>query len=170
MVQVAERTDKYFGKDDHNLEVTIVGGVVEKSSTGSEYLRLAFYHDDKEGDTGYNNYITEKALPYTAQRIQSILTHNAKDTAEATKLAAELGTLKDEDFADWAIDKLTGKKAYLHISYSDNINPKNGLPYLQKNLAGYEVKAAVEPAPSTVAQTMGGGTELKKEDLGDLPF
>ncbi len=170
MVQVAERTDKYFGKDDHNLEVTIVGGVVEKSSTGSEYLRLAFYHDDKEGDTGYNNYITEKALPYTAQRIQSILTHNAKDTAEATKLAQELANLKDEKFADWAIEKLTGKKAYLHISYSDNINPKNGLPYLQKNVAGYEVKAAVEPRPSALAQVTSGCEKLTKEELFEVPF
>lgn len=170
MVKVAERTDKYFGKDDHNLEVTIVGGTVETSGTGSKYLQLGFEHEDKEGDTGYNNYITEKALPYTAQRVQSILTHNAKDTAEATKLAEELDNLKDEDFADWAIKHLTGKKAYLHISYSDNINPKNGLPYLQKNVAGYEIKPAVEPAPSTAAQAMGGGTELKADDLGDLPF
>ncbi len=170
MVQVAERTDKYFSKDDHNLEVTIVGGTVEKSGTGSKYLQLAFEHEDKEGNTGYNNYITEKALPYTAQRVQSILTHNAKDLAESTKLAEELEKLKDEDFADWAIEKLTGKKAYLHISYSDNINPKNNLPYLQKNIAGYEVKAATEPAASTTAQAMGGGEALSEDEIAPIPF
>lgn len=168
MVKVAERTDKYFGKDHHNLEVIITGGVVEASNTGSQYLQLGFEHEDKEGDTGYNNYITEKALPYTAQRVQSILTHNAKDDAEKTAIAKELDELADEEFADWAIKNLTGKKAYLHISYSDKINPKTGLPYLQKNLAGYEVPAPKE----TVAQVAikEGGEQITQENLSDLPF
>lgn len=169
MVKVAERTDKYFGKDDHNLEVTIVDGVVEASKTGSKYLQLGFEHEDKEGDTGYNNYITEKALPYTAQRVQSILSHNAKDEAEKEAMIKELDELADEEFAEWTIKKLAGKKAYLHISYSDNINPKNGKPYLQKNLAGYKVEAPTEPTVAETARQM-GGEELTKENLGDLPF
>lgn len=166
MVQVAERNDNYFGKEDHNLEVTITDGVVETSNTGSKYLRLGFEHEDKDGDTGYNNYITPKALPYTAQRVQSILSHNAKDEAERTKLAKELAELPDEEFGDWALKNLVGKKAYLHISYSDNINPKNGLPYLQKNVAGYEVPAPKE----SIKQVIGGGEKITKENLSDLPF
>lgn len=166
MVKVAERNQNYFTKDDHNLEVTIIGGFVEESKNGSQFLQLGFEHESKEGDTGYNNYITEKALPYTAQRVQSILTHNAKDTAEAAKLAEELDNLKDEDFAEWAIDKLTGKKAYLHISYSDNINPKNGLPYLEKNLAGYKAAELKEPKV-TPEQLMGGGEPVS---TSNVPF
>ena len=166
MVQVAERNDQYFGKEDHNTVVTITDGGVLASNTGSEYLQLEFEADGKEGDTGYNNYITPKALPYTAQRVQSILSHNAKDEAEKTKLAKELAELPDDEFADWAVKNLVGKKAYLHISYSDNINPKNGLPYLQKNVAGYEVAAPKE----SVKQVMGGGEEITKENLSDLPF
>lgn len=166
MVQVAERNNNYFGKDDHNTVVTITDGGVLTSNTGSEYLQLLFEADGKEGDTGYNNYITPKALPYTAQRVQSILSHNAKDEAEKTKLAKELAELPDEEFADWAVKNLVGKKAYLHISYSDNTNPKTGLPYLQKNLAGYEVPAPKE----SVKQVMGGGEEITNENLSDLPF
>ena len=166
MVQVAERTDKYFGKDDHNTVVTITDGGVLSSNTGSEYLQLEFEADDKEGDTGYNNYITPKELPYTAQRVQSIISHNAKSEAEKTKLAKELAELPDEEFGDWAVKNLVGKKAYLHISYSDNINPKNGLPYLQKNVAGYEVASPKE----SPAQIMGGGEEITEESLGNIPF
>lgn len=166
MVQVAERSNNYFTKDDHNLEVTITDGGVLSANTGSEYLQLEFEHEGKEGDTGYNNYITEKALPYTAQRVQSILTHNAKDEAEQKKLAEELANLPNAEFGEWAVKNLVGKKAYLHISYSDNINPKNGLPYLQKNLAGYEIAAPKE----SPAQIMGGGEEITKENVGDIPF
>ena len=166
MVQVAERNENYFTKDDHNTEVIITDGGVLASNTGSEYLQLEFEADGKEGDTGYNNYITPKALPYTAQRVQSILTHNAKDDAERAKLVKELAELPDDEFGDWAVKHLVGKKAYLHISYSDNINPKNGLPYLQKNVAGYEVQAPKE----SVKQVMGGGEEIAKENLSDLPF
>ena len=166
MVQVAERNDQYFGKEDHNTVVTITDGGVLASNTGSEYLQLEFEADGKEGDTGYNNYITPKALPYTAQRVQSIISHNAKDEAERTKLAKELAELPDEEFADWAVKNLVGKKAYLHISCSDNINPKNGLPYLQKNVAGYEVASPKE----SPAQIMGGGEEITKESLGNIPF
>lgn len=166
MVKVAERSSNYFGKDDHNLEVTIIGGVIEESKHGSQFLQLGFEHEDKEGDTGYNNYITEKALPYTAQRVQSILTHNVKDEAEQKKLAEELANLPDAEFGEWAVKNLVGKKAYLHISFSDNINPKNGLPYLQKNLAGYEIAAPKE----SPAQVMGGGEEITKEDLAGIPF
>ena len=166
MVQVAERNNQYFGKEDHNAVVTITDGGVIISNTGSEYLQLEFEADGKEGDTGYNNYITPKALPYTAQRVQSIISHNAKDEAERTKLAKELAELPDEEFEDWAVKNLVGKKAYLHISYSDNINPKNGLPYLQKNVAGYEVASPKE----SPAQIMGGGEEITKESLGDIPF
>ena len=166
MVQVAERNENYFTKDDHNTVVTITDGGVLASNTGSEYLQLEFEADGKEGDTGYNNYITPKALPYTAQRVQSILTHNAKDEAEKAKLAKELAELPDEEFGDWAVKHLVGKKAYLHISYSDNINPKNGLPYLQKNVAGYEVPAPKE----SVKQVMGGGEEIAKDKLSNIPF
>ena len=166
MVQVAERNNQYFGKDDHNTVVTITDGGVLSSNTGSEYLQLEFEADDKEGDTGYNNYITPKALPYTAQRVQSIISHNAKDEAERTKLAKELAELPDDEFGDWAVKNLVGKKAYLHISYSDNINPKNGLPYLQKNVAGYEVASPKE----SPAQIMGGGEEITAESLGSIPF
>ena len=95
MVKVAERNQNYFTKDDHNLEVTIIGGFIEESKSGSQFLQLGFEHESKEGDTGYNNYITEKALPYTAQRVQSILTHNAKDEAEQKRLAEELASLPD---------------------------------------------------------------------------
>lgn len=168
MVKVAERSE-YFGKDDHNTEVIITDGGVLASNTGSEYLQLEFEHDGKEGDTGYNNYLTEKALPYTAQRVQSILSHNAKDEAEREKIAKELDELPDDAFADWAVKHLTGKKAYLHISYSDKINPKNGLPYLQKNLAGYKASELKEPK-TTPQQIMGGGEELSKENLSDIPF
>ena len=166
MVQIAERNENYFTKDDHNTVVTITDGGVLTSSTGSEYLQLEFEADGKEGDTGYNNYITPKALPYTAQRVQSIVSHNAKDEAERAKLAKELAELPNEKFEEWAVKHLVGKKAYLHISYSDNINPKNGLPYLQKNVAGYEVPAPKE----SVKQVMGGGEEITKENLSDLPF
>ena len=170
MVQVAERNENYFTKADHNLEVTIVGGVIEESKSGSQFVQLAFEHEEKEGDTGYNNYITEKALPYTAQRVQSILTHNAKDEAEQKKLAQELADLPDAEFGQWAIDHLTGKKAFLHISFSDTVNPKNGLPYIEKNVAGYEVQAPIEPAASTVANVMGGGQELNKDEVSKIPF
>ena len=166
MVQVAELSENYFTKDDHNTEVIITDGGVLASNTGSEYLQLEFEADGKEGDTGYNNYITPKALPYTAQRVQSIISHNAKDDAEKAKLAKELAELPDEEFGDWAVKNLVGKKAYLHISYSDNINPKNGLPYLRKNVAGYEVQAPKE----SVRQIMGGGEEITKDNLSDLPF
>lgn len=166
MVKVAERNDNYFTKDDHNLEVTITDGGVLASNTGSEYLQLVFEHEGKEGNTGYNNYITEKALPYTAQRVQSILTHNAKDEAERKKIVEELANLPDEEFGEWAVKNLVGKKAYLHISFSDNINPKNGLPYLEKNLAGYKIPAPKEPP----VQIMGGGEEVTKEDLDSIPF
>ncbi len=168
MVQVAERNENYFTKEDHNLEVVITGGGVLASNKGSEYLQLEFEHEGKEGNTGYNNYITEKALPYTAQRVQSILTHNAKDLAESTKLAEELEKLKDEDFEEWALKHLTGKKAYLHISFSENVNPKNGLPYLQKNLAGYEVTAPSEP--TTAKDVMGGGEAVSKDGISNIPF
>lgn len=166
MVKVAERNDKYFGLNDHNLEVTIVDGVVEASNTGSKYLQLGFEHEDKEGDTGYNNYITEKALPYTAQRVQSILSHNAKDDAEKEAMIKELSELPDDAFGEWAVKKLVGKKAYLHIGFSDNINPKSGKPYLEKNLAGYEIPAPKE----SPAQVMGGGEVITKEDLDGMPF
>ena len=166
MVKVAERNENYFTKDDHNTVVTITDGGVLASNTGSEYLQLEFEADGKEGDTGYNNYITPKALPYTAQRVQSIISHNAKDDAEKAELAKELAELPDDEFGDWAVKHLVGKKAYLHISYSDNINPKNGLPYLQKNVAGYEVAAPKE----SVKQVMGGGEEITKVDLSDIPF
>lgn len=166
MVKVAERNNNYFGKDDHNLEVTITGGGVLASNTGSEYLQLEFEADGKEGDTGYNNYITEKALPYTAARIQSILTHNEPDEKKREAIRQEVDGVADEEFGEWAIKNLTGKKAYLHITYSDNINPKNGLPYLQKNVAGYEVAAPKE----SVEQVMGGGEEVTKESLGNIPF
>ena len=162
MVAIAERNNKWFGKEDHNLEVTITDGGTMTSNSGKEYLQLEFEADGKEGDTGYNNYITPNALPYTAQRVQSILSHNAKDEAEKEKITAELVALPDDKFADWAVKKLTGKKAYLHISYSDSINPKNGLPYLQKNLAGYEI---AEARP-TVAQVMGGGEEVDLDNIG----
>ena len=168
MVQVAERNENYFGKGDHNLEVTIVGGVVEESKSGSQFLQLAFEHEEKEGDTGYNNYITEKALPYTAQRVQSILTHNAKDEAEQKALAEELAKLPDAEFGEWAIKNLTGKKAYLHISFSDTVNPKNGLPYLEKNIAGYEVAAPVEPVANTLKRE--GGVEVDKDTASKIPF
>ena len=166
MVKVAERNENYFTKDDHNTVVTITDGGVLASNTGSEYLQLEFEADGKEGDTGYNNYITPKALPYTAQRVQSIISHNAKDDAEKAELAKELAELPDDEFGDWAVKHLVGKKAYLHISYSDNINPKNGLPYLQKNVAGYEVPAPKE----SVKQVMGGGEEITKVDLSNIPF
>ena len=166
MVQIAERNENYFTKDDHNTVVTITDGGVLASNTGSEYLCLEFEADGKEGDTGYNNYITPKALPYTAQRVQSIISYNAKNDAERVKLAKELAELSDDEFGDWAVKHLVGKKAYLHISYSDNINPKNGLPYLQKNVAGYEVAAPKE----SVKQVMGGGEEIPKENLSDIPF
>ena len=167
MVKVAERNDKYFGLNDHNLEVVITDGGVLASNSGSQYLQLEFEADGKEGDTGYNNYITEKALPYTAQRVQSILSHNAKDEAEKEAMIKELDELPDDAFGEWAVKKLVGKKAYLHISFSDNINPKNGKPYLQKNLAGYEVSAPVEPKPSTAKQVMGGGQPVS---ASDVPF
>lgn len=170
MVKVAEYKDgNYFTKSDHNVEVTIVGGDALESKSGSQYLQFGFEADGKEGDTGYNNYITPKALPYTAARIQSILSHNAKDDKERDALAKELGEVEDDKFADWAIDKLRGKKAYLHISFSDNINPKNGLPYLQKNLAGYEIPAPVEPAVSSVKREL-GGEEVTGEGLSNMPF
>ena len=98
--------------------------------------------------------------------MQSIISHNAKDEAERAKLAKELAELPDEKFEEWAVKNLVGKKAYLHISYSDNINPKNGLPYLQKNVAGYEVPAPKE----SVKQVMGGGEEISKENLSNIPF
>lgn len=168
MVQVAERNENYFGKDDHNLEVTITDGGVLKSNTGSEYLQLEFEHEEKEGDTGYNNYITEKALPYTAQRVQSILTHNAKDEAEQKKLADELAALPDAEFGEWAVKNLIGKKAYLHISFSDNVNPKNGLPYLEKNIAGYEVAAPTEPAVNSLKRE--GATDADDKTKSEIPF
>lgn len=168
MVQVAERNENYFGKEDHNLEVVITDGGVLSSNTGSEYLQLEFEHEGKEGDTGYNNYITEKALPYTAQRVQSILTHNAKDEAEQKKLADELAALPDAEFAEWAVKNLVGKKAYLHISFSDNVNPKNGLPYLEKNIAGYEVAAPTEPVAA--AATRMGGTPADDKTKSEIPF
>lgn len=168
MVQVAERNENYFGKDDHNLEVIITGGGVLSSNTGSEYLQLEFEHEGKEGDTGYNNYITEKALPYTAQRVQSILTHNAKDDEEQVKLAKELAELPDDAFGDWAVKNLTGKKAFLHISFSDNLNPKNGLPYLEKNIAGYEVSAPQENVASAAKRM--GGEEADPATKAKIPF
>lgn len=168
MVQVAERNENYFTKEDHNLEVTIVGGVVEESKNGSQYLQLAFEHEAKEGDTGYNNYLTEKALPYTAQRVQSILTHNAKDEAEQKKLAQELADLPDAEFGEWAIKNLTGKKAYLHISFSDTVNPKNNLPYIEKNVAGYEVSAPKESAVNT--EIRNGATPVDDDTKSKIPF
>ena len=167
MVQVAERSENYFTKDDHNAEVIITGGGVLASSKGSEYLQLEFEADGKEGDTGFNNYITEKALPYTAQRVQSILSHNAKDDAEKEKLAKELSELPDDAFGDWAIKHLTGKKAYLHISFSDNINPKNGLPYLERNIAGYKAGELKAPATRAVESVIEGGEPI---DLSEIPF
>lgn len=170
MVQVAERNENYFTKADHGLEVIITGGVIEESKNGSPFLQLGFEYEEKEGDTGYNNYMTEKALPYTAQRVQSILTHNAKDEAEQKKLAEELAALPDAEFGQWAIDHLIGKKAYLHISFSEQTNPKNGLPYIEKNVAGYEVQAPIEPATQTAANAMGGGQELNADEKSKIPF
>lgn len=168
MVQVAERSQNYFTKEDHNLEVVITGGIIETSKNGSDFLQLGFEYEEKEGDTGYNNYLTEKALPYTAQRVQSILTHNAKDEAEQKKLAEELAALPDAEFGQWAVDHLIGKKAYLHISFSDQVNPKNGLPYIEKNIAGYEVSAPKESAVDSLKRE--GATPVDDETKSKIPF
>lgn len=169
MVQVAENTGNYFGKDDHGMEVTIVGGVVEESKSGSQFVQLGFEADDKEGNTGYNNYITEKALPYTAARFQSILVHNETTDEGKDKVREDIAKVADDKFGEWIIEKLIGKKAYLAISFSDNINEKTGLPYLQKNLQGYP-PAPLKDAASVAKRAMGGGEEVTKETLDSIPF
>ena len=40
MVQVAERNNQYFGKEDHNTVVTITDGGVLASNTGSLAINL----------------------------------------------------------------------------------------------------------------------------------
>lgn len=167
MVQIAERNENYFTKADHGSEVIITSGEVLLSSKGSEYLQLEFESEGKEGDTGYNNYITEKALPYTAQRVQGIIVHNEKTEADKEKVRKVLIDLPDAQFGEWALSQLKGKKAYLVISFSDSVNPRNGLPYLERNLQGYEPKPLEEPRATTAKQVMGGGDAI---DLSEIPF
>lgn len=169
MVQVAERNENYFGKNDHGVEVTIVGGVIEESKSGSQYIQFAFEHDGKEGDTGYNNYITEKALPFTAQRVQAILSHNAPNEEAKEKARKALIDLPDAQFGEWSIKALTGKKAFLVISFSESINPKNGKPYLEKNLQGYAPKP-LEEAAMTADSLLGGAKPVSKEESDNIPF
>lgn len=167
MVKVAESSQgKYFGIADHNTEVIITDGGVLKSSRGSEYIQLEFEADGKEGDTGYNNYITEKALPYTADRVQAILVHNQETDAQKEAVRKAIIDLPDAQFGEWAVEQLKGKKAFLHVSYSDNINPKSGKPYLEFNIAGWEATAPQEPK-ATVESLMGGGTPV---DTKEVPF
>lgn len=167
MVKVAEGNGNYFGVADHGKEVIITDGGVLKSNKGSDYLQLEYELDGKEGDTGYNNYLTEKALPYTAQRIQSIFTHNAKDEADADKRRAAIAEVDDDAFGEWALERLVGMKAYLNVNYSDNINPKSGKPYLEFNVQGYAPQPLAEPVQTTAQKVMDGGTPVS---TSNIPF
>lgn len=171
MVKVAEGNQNYFGIQDHGSEVIITGGVVEESSKGSQYVQLAFEADGKEGDTGYNNYITEKALPYTAARFQAIAVHNKETEDEKREVCEAFAKVDDDAFGEWVIAGLTGKKAYLVISFSDSINPKNGKPYLERNLQGFPPQPLATPEESAATyKTVGGSTVVDEKTKSEIPF
>ena len=170
MVQVAENTGgQYFGIADHGTEVIITGGVVEESKSGSQYVQLAYEADGKEGDTGYNNYITEKALPYTAARFQAIAVHNKETEEEKQEVRDAFAAVDDDAFGEWAIAGLIGKKAYLVVSFSDSINPKTGKPYLERNLQGFPPQALATPTESA-ATAVTGGTPADVATKSSIPF
>lgn len=146
-------------------EVFIMDVELTQAKTGT--LGLKFKVENAEGQSEVTMWLSERALPYTIDNVSRLVVHNTGDDKKDAARTFMSNVASAKEVVAVAKEKLTDGVAFLSVkeSKTNTYTNKNGeeKPSLERNLLAYAPKPTVE-------QTMGGGTEITKENIGNLPF
>lgn len=109
-------------------------------------------------------YLSDKATPYTLQKLATIAVHNKTSEADKEKVRTAFKAIDDTDkIDDKFLAKFDGMQAWISVE-EDLSSPKpNGGYYKNFNIFGYEPKPRVNPisADAKAGETL---------DLNEIPF
>lgn len=162
--------NNYFSVGIHEVEIAKVE--LRKFPSGSRAIVITVSDGTAEAETFH--WLSEKALPYTIDRIGKILIHNTKEeNKETLRTALKKINSASKLFESISSEKkpITGFKCWLRVQESETqtYTDKNGVerPSIERDIFGYEPKMNKQ---SQVKEMLESGETKSDIDLDDIPF
>lgn len=162
-----ESRKAYFGLGAHEVYIEKIEKVTPDS--GSPYLNVSVLgvQDEKEVRDDVRAYISDAAAPYTVSTLARIAVHNKKTDKEKQAVRDAFKEIDTDEIDQKFLDKFKDMQAWILTEENLNAPRDNGGYFWRSSLYSYEPKPKKITAESLVSE---GGTEITKENLGEIPF